>query len=756
MSTEFHGDRPIASNDEDRFGISPIADRIASAVTVQAGIKGIVLGIEGAWGSGKSSLLALALQRLRSTGPHVAVVEFRPWLVGDRDQLLVELFDALANAVADLEHAGGDATRRTTLAAKGASAKLRSYARHLGPAGKLTGLAGSIVPGLAIVGGVLEKLGEVAKEDADGPTLSVRKDELAMALEELDGRIVVAVDDVDRLEPAEVRELLRLVRSVADFPNVAYLLCYDGPTLARSIETSTGVRDGRAFLEKIVQSEVGVPRPESFALRRLFSTELATFAQCGPEVGQRLMQVVDIAGGRCFDTPRTVSRVLDSLRLFWPSLEGSVDLADLVWLRIIAVASPHTYRWVEEYLDALAVVASGRGSVDARERVQVGKRLDEALEADGTNWERMLMELHLAIPRLGYGRGSKEDADERVFAHDNGDRESVAQARRLASPDHSRIYFALGKAPGSVDVADIEALLGAARDSAETATAILHAMAGEANVSGSTKAERMLDQLRYLSPERLSNTDLRNLAWAVAAVAARLGDEHQEDWGQPRAWMLAKNTLGAIRKPAADSWDALIADLFAKSPHLDFLVHVLRDETFDHGVFGDRPRPHDTITTKEEYATMRDALVARFKAMGLAGIIGQRRSASILYAWSQSGLRQEAVETVSAYVGGDDGRLVEVAEALLGRSRDERGRRASLDPAGLACLFDDLPLVLERLMARADVGDARAAHVMQAVSSSLEFHNRTVDGWIAQERERKSAAAAAAAAADADETPPPC
>lgn len=739
MTTNFHGDRPIASLDEDRFGIAPVADRIASALTEQAGTKGVVLGVEGAWGSGKSSLLALALQRLRSSGSKVMVVEFKPWLVGDRNQLLVELFDALAKAVADLEHTGGDATRKTALAARGAAAKLRSYARHLGPAGKLTGLAGAIVPGLAVVGGALEKLSEAAKEDVEGPTLSVRKDELAAALEELDGRVIVAVDDVDRLEPAEVRELLRLVRSVADFPNVAYLLCYDGPTLARSIETSTGVQDGRAFLEKIVQTEVGVPRPESFALRRLFSTELSTFAQCGPDVGQRLMQVVDIAGGRCFDTPRTVSRVLDSLRLFWPSLESRVDLADLVWLRIIAVASPNLYRWVEEYLDALAVVATGRETVDGKERAQVGRDLDEALEADGTDWDRMLTELHLAVPRLGYGRGGKDEADGRVFAPDNGDPETLAQARRLGSPDHSRLFFALSRAPGSVDVADIEALLGAARDSAEAAVAILDGMAGEANVSGSTKAERMLDQLRHLSPERLSNTDPRNLAWAVLAVAARLGDEHGEEWGQPRAWMLAKSTLCAIRKPVGDRWDAVIADLFTNSPHLDLLVHLLRDETFDHGIFGDRPRSHDTITTRAEYATMRDALVARIKAMGVAGIIGMRRSASILYAWSQSGLRDEAVAAVSAYVDGDDGRMVEVARALLGRSRDERGTSASLAPAGLGALFEDVPLVLERLQARSAGGDEHATQVIRAVVSALEFHNGTVDGWIRKERERRTA-----------------
>lgn len=734
MSIGFHGDRPIATDLEDRFGIAPVAERIATSLLSQAGRKGVVLGIEGAWGSGKSSLLALALGRLRAADAGIAVVEFRPWLVGDRDQLLSELFDALASALSDLEYAGGDATRKTALAATGAAEKLRSYARHLGPAGKLAGLAGTFVPGLGVVGEVLGKLAEAAGDDVGGPTLSIRKDDLAATLEGLNGRIVVAIDDVDRLEPAEVRELLRLVRSVADFPNVAYLLCYDSSTLARAIETATGVSDGRAFLEKIVQTEVSVPRPESFALRRLFSNELAKFAACEGDVGKRLLQVVDIAGGRCFDTPRTVTRVLDSLRLFWPALDGRVDLADLVWLRIAAVASPRLYRWVEEYLDALAVIASGRGSIDARERLAVGRRLDEALAADGTGWDAMLMELHLVLPRLGYGPGDKQDQDERVFAQDNGDPASVARDRRLASPDHSRIYFALGKAPGSVDVADIEALLGAARDSADAAVAILEAMAGEANVSGSTKAERMLDQLRHLPVARLANTDLRNLAWGVAAAAARLGDEHEEEWGQPRAWLLAKSALGAIRAAAGAAWQGLLVDLFANSPHLDFLVHLLRDETFDHGVFGNRPRPHDTITTADEYSAVRDALVERLKALGVSGIVGRRRSASMLYAWSQSGLRDEAVAAVAGFVDGDDGRMIAVARALLGRSRDELGSRTTLHPDGLAALFDDVPSILEALQSRAEGGDAGAAQVMRAVSSALQFHNGSITGWIARAR----------------------
>ena len=93
----FNGDRPIQSQSEDRFGFATLADRVAASLTSQAANKGFVFGLEGKWGSGKSSLLALILARLREMDrAKVAAVEFRPWLIGDRDQLLTGLFEDLA------------------------------------------------------------------------------------------------------------------------------------------------------------------------------------------------------------------------------------------------------------------------------------------------------------------------------------------------------------------------------------------------------------------------------------------------------------------------------------------------------------------------------------------------------------------------------------------------------------------------------------------------------------------------------------
>ena len=177
---EFDGDRPIRTDDEDRFGFSSLADRIADALTVQPGSKGFVFGLEGKWGSGKSSLLALSLKKLRAmdTGK-VAAVEFRPWLIGDRDQLLNSLFEELAKAIAGLEREGGDATRATTLAAKDVAAQVKSFARHLGPVGKLAGVAGLFVPGATIAGDIIEKIAAAAAEQTEGPTLVEQKERLS-------------------------------------------------------------------------------------------------------------------------------------------------------------------------------------------------------------------------------------------------------------------------------------------------------------------------------------------------------------------------------------------------------------------------------------------------------------------------------------------------------------------------------------------------------------------------------------------------
>lgn len=67
----------------------------------------------------------------------------------------------------------------------------------------------------------------------------------------MDQRIIVLIDDIDRLRREEVRELVKLVRLTGDFPNIVYVLAFD----RKRVELALGDDDetGRAYLEKIVQ-----------------------------------------------------------------------------------------------------------------------------------------------------------------------------------------------------------------------------------------------------------------------------------------------------------------------------------------------------------------------------------------------------------------------------------------------------------------------------------------------------------------------
>ena len=75
--------------------------------------------------------------------------------------------------------------------------------------------------------GSLAKLAERrAKETQETSALSQRS-KVIEALSNLDRRVLVIVDDLDRIEPEQIRDVVRLIKLVGDFPNVTYLLAYD-------------------------------------------------------------------------------------------------------------------------------------------------------------------------------------------------------------------------------------------------------------------------------------------------------------------------------------------------------------------------------------------------------------------------------------------------------------------------------------------------------------------------------------------------
>lgn len=148
------GDRPIHSGEQDRLGFRDVSSQIAKSLVDRVSADGVVIGIDGAWGSGKSSLLFLISDELGKLPPdrRPTIINFRPWLIGNRDALITNLFSELSRELDQVALVKGDATPASIKKAKAAGEALRSFMNGLGRTGSAIEFLGD-VSGIGLLSG---------------------------------------------------------------------------------------------------------------------------------------------------------------------------------------------------------------------------------------------------------------------------------------------------------------------------------------------------------------------------------------------------------------------------------------------------------------------------------------------------------------------------------------------------------------------------------------------------------------------------
>lgn len=632
-------DRPLdPSSGQDRLGFRSVGERLADAIANPSHTEGLVIGVEGAWGSGKSSLIALSVDALTKLeiDKRPAIVDFRPWLVGSRDALLAALFIDLQRAIAKITlGCNGDATHSTLIAANEAGEKLRQFAERLAPVGSLVALAGAIHPAFSFIGKLISSGAKAAKEAKKSPSLPDLKRALDNALTALPVRIVVVIDDVDRLEPQEIIELLRLVRSVADFRNVVYVLCYDPDILTQAIEVGANIKDGRAYLEKIVQVSVPVPRPQAFLLRRWFESALKpNFHPLSDDAAQRLAHAIDTEGGRRLTTPRSVVRTLNAVSFSWTALKGQVDEADLVWLQLIRTDSPTLYRWIESYVTSMCVTRGVHVSIGADSQSADLDRLRQINKSSDITDDTLISEMSLYLPGISPGQ------DMPLFhkVHDSGWHNSRGK-KRLSSPDHYRLYFALELPPLAITKAEEDAYIQSASISPKDLEEILVASLTETDGTGFTKADAILDSLVAGGHESLSPHGARNLLTAFANMMDAAAELSVHDsWLGATQWRQADKLMPLLLlKIGPDNRDEFLSELFRSGRAIGWLTSLFRREYFAHERYGNRPKPkNEWLLTDAELDVVTAVMVDRYERIGIAGLKDTFQPANAIFAWVQA------------------------------------------------------------------------------------------------------------------------
>lgn len=96
MNQNFSSDRPVENESQDRFQRYNFSKRIAETIKKRENSDGIVIGIYGAWGEGKTSVQNFIEKEL-TTDENILIIKLNPWRYNDEDTLIKNFLKKIAN-----------------------------------------------------------------------------------------------------------------------------------------------------------------------------------------------------------------------------------------------------------------------------------------------------------------------------------------------------------------------------------------------------------------------------------------------------------------------------------------------------------------------------------------------------------------------------------------------------------------------------------------------------------------------------------
>lgn len=359
-------DTPIKAREQDLIGRTPFAERLADILKSAAGPESLVIGLYGPWGSGKTSVINLvenALFRKDDDGKAgVSVVRFEPWNYLTSEQLLAQFLKEVGSALDKDVH--GRRTLFGKLFGKLCGKRpevLNAFAAYsealLITAGAAASLAGAPLAGVAVPAFGKRLASRLRKSAERAGSVSSKKQRLEEELLKFDGRVVVIIDDIDRLPNDQVRMVFQLVASLAKLPKINYLLSFDEEVVTRALSEVQNC-DGAEYLEKVVQVPVHLPSISSGDLERILLKDInaifEAFSYRREDLDDKRWNGVCLTFlNNRFSTIREVRRFSNALKAKLSILPRFCCFEDVVALAVLELKVPKVVDWVRVHKDFL-------------------------------------------------------------------------------------------------------------------------------------------------------------------------------------------------------------------------------------------------------------------------------------------------------------------------------------------------------------------------------------------------------------------
>lgn len=280
-----------------------------------------VIGLDGKWGTGKTTIINLVKQRLSKEieqNDDIRIVKnFDFWTTGSQTAILNSMYDALLKAI------GVDYN----------SVKTR----------KLLKRTANFMTNVPKIG---KAVSQIINENITQEDVDQLKDNLEELILSSNKRYVFFVDDLDRANSSQVLFLLKMLGTVFNLPNLIFVLLYDKQRMKKIINNEEELNI--AFVEKIINQEIRVPEVSEKTIQDLYKKGLNNLAtayglsnfeikKLAPAIDRVVKQIRNI---------RDLKRVMNSVCNIAFSEDNTLNREDSLLIEFIHFEEPELYELI--------------------------------------------------------------------------------------------------------------------------------------------------------------------------------------------------------------------------------------------------------------------------------------------------------------------------------------------------------------------------------------------------------------------------
>lgn len=437
-SVDISTDRPLTIREEDRLGTSVFATHLAQSLLKNRSTDSKVIGILGPWGYGKTSILNFMVEALNDAESPPLIMHFSPWMFSS-EQDLIQLF--LNELLLTLEK---KSTKFQELIQT-----IKSFMNKLNWEVSLKASISTPI-GIDLEGTTTANFCD--EESSQVSTLVDLKEKISKNLEVVEQKIIVIIDDIDRLVPEQIRSVFQLVKSVCDFSNVTYVVSFDYDVVVHSLNRFHADK-AEDYLEKIIQVPFHLPDLEQYKLNKLLWDKLdALFPEAldmDDESREHWGSIFLYGIEPNIKTPRDVIRLTNLLSMTYPLVKGEVFWVDFIAIETLKIFNLELYNEIRNNKQHFTGLVDGNETEKRAERINYYESL---LTRQSDEFSRKTKELLKTLfPRLKCIYGS--------YSTDGRVQRDWRKRLRICSDEFFDAYFCLSISENSIRQSEMARLL---------------------------------------------------------------------------------------------------------------------------------------------------------------------------------------------------------------------------------------------------------------------------------------------------------